>query len=349
MGLKFFEDYSAHRLAGDSASPERWNPPPEQDDENRDNIDWSVEVDSENWTAIPVNQVTGWEQGSFSDSPVIFVDGKDVGRTIAWVRSPDGYPVPVRLAEIGGVAMRYANSELRRECSQVEIVLSLPVDPFPWQEIERLGAALQEMGIRLLPAVSTDQSAIYDYSRLSKVTDHRTRDEMLALEEIMLAQTQGMSAVVDGRLEPHKAGFNRATSPVFGVIKTHYQTYLHPKGIRLLYELKGGQRTPTFVLQPAKRLTVLSWYIRLTEGLGVTPDWGFIRVEISWEWYKAQNKNTDFINRLSRVLYEYRHHDGSYDRAAVSLHPIVRAEESLGSLFPSLNTEIQRFYRQIGI
>ncbi|HMN15451.1 MAG TPA: hypothetical protein PKD55_24305, partial [Bellilinea sp.] len=160
MGLEFFEDYGAHRLAGDSAPPEHWNTPPEEEDETWDNIDWSVEMDPESWTAIPVNQVAGWDQGSFADSPVIFVDGKDVGRTIAWVRSPAGYPAPVRLAEIGGVAMRYANGELRRECSQVEVVLSLPVDLFPWREIEPLGKARQEMGIRLLPAKFIDPGAI---------------------------------------------------------------------------------------------------------------------------------------------------------------------------------------------
>jgi hypothetical protein len=221
----------------------------------------------------------------------------------------------------------------------------MPVDFFPWNEIESFAAALRQNGLRFLPATSSKPEALFDYEKMRRVTESRTREEMFTLEEAVLAQDMDTPSIVDGRLEPHSSGFNRVTSPVFGVIKIHYKTYLHPLGIRVLYDLKAGQRTPAFLLQPEKRLSVLSWYLRLTDGYGSTPDWGFVRVEISRDWFESQKKDWSFINQLSRSIYAYRHREQSYNRAAVSLHPIVRAEDSLSSLFVPSSTLIQRFYR----
>lgn len=66
----------------------------------------------------------------------------------------------------------------------------------------------------------------------------------------------------------------------------------------------------------------------------VQPKLGIVRVEASQSWFEARGRyDWDFVDQLSRTIYEYRCRERSYDRAAVSLHPIVRSEESLGSLF----------------
>ena len=57
----------------------------------------------------------------------------------------------------------------------------------------------------------------------------------------------------------------------------------------------------------------------------------------------------DFVNQLSLAIYDYRCRERSYDRAAVSLHPIVRAEESLSALFSSMGSLTNRFYRLTGL
>ena len=90
---------------------------------------------------------TDWES-----CPIRFVDGKDVGRTVAWLQSSRSEdPVPVRLSEIGAVVLRNVHGTLRREFAQVERVVSLMADSFPWDEVESFAIALQEQGFRLLP------------------------------------------------------------------------------------------------------------------------------------------------------------------------------------------------------
>ena len=88
------------------------------------------------------------------------------------------------------------------------------------------------------------------------------------------------------------------------------------------------------------------------------PNWGLVRVEASLKWFVARGYGSpekvnpsgiDFINQLSRTLYEYRCRECSYERAAVSLHPIVRAESSLGALFSPSRMLKNNFYRLTGL
>ena len=212
-----------------------------------------------------------------------------------------------------------------------------------------------------------------------------------------VAQDAETPTIVDGRLERRSGGFDTERSPVFGVIKTHRQVYLHSRGLRLLYMLEEGERTPAFFIRPAEqmekgdengnsntdergeavrarertgappqtsgkeikvRLTVVSWYVRLSGGGGMMPNWGLVRVEASLKWFVARRygspdavnqSGAEFINQLSRTLYEYRCRERSYERAAVSLHPIVRAESSLRSLFSPGGMLKNSFYRLSGL
>jgi hypothetical protein len=93
------------------------------------------------------------------------------------------------------------------------------------------------------------------------------------------------------------------------------------------------------------------------------PSLGIVRIEVSYEWFKAQGylspKGSDeievnglgqeFIDQLTRTVFEYRCRERSYRRAANSLHPIVRAEKSLGALFSPGNRLKQEFYRLTGL
>jgi hypothetical protein len=348
MSLDFITYYGGQRLEGSNPLPEKWGDIPDEEEE-REEVDLGIEIKPNAWNAITIETSNPWQPEHFPESPVRFVDGSDFGQTIAWIRSPEGYPIPIRLSQVGGVVMMLVNGELRRECEIVDRVVSMPVECFPWHEIEGFAAALRQNGLRFLPATPSSPEYLFDYQKTRRVVESRTREEMFTLEEAVLAQRTHVPTIVDGRLEPHSNGFHRATSPVFGVIKTHYKNYLHSLGIRLLYDLKAGQRTPSFLLQPEKRLSVVSWYIKLSDGFGLTPDWGYVRAEVSKEWFDTQEKDWDFINRISHAIYAYRHRENSYRRAAVSLHPIVRAEESLSALFSPSNTLIQRFYRMTQI
>jgi hypothetical protein len=343
MGLNFVSDYGGCRLQTYTPQP----PLQEERDEveqGEEQINLDFEKDQDKWTPVDLNLSSSWRPSGWPERPIRFVDGKDVGYTIAWVRAPGGFPVPIRLSQIGSVAMYLTNGECRREFATVERVVSMVVDPFPWYEVESFAAALQAHNLRLLPAFPPGGQPSYDFEQMRKAAENRSGDEMGVLEEAAIAQNADIPTIVDGRLESRRGGFDTKTSPVFGVIKTHYKRYLHAKGMQVLYQLEPGQRTPVFSL-PSKSLPVLSWYIRLAGGGGATPNWGIVRVEVPLSWFKDQKKDRKFIDQLSRTIFVYRCRERSYKRAAVSLHPIVRAEESLGSLFAPTSILTHRFYR----
>ena len=359
MALDFMQSYGGCRLDQYDPQPPLEDEPTDDEQEQADTRDLSYEVARDDWRAINILRPVGWRIDEWQERPVRFVDGKDVGETIAWVRAPRGYPVPIRLSQIGAAVMRIVDGECHREFHIVEKVVSMIADPFPWEEVESLASALQVKGYRFLPAQLPDGKPSYDFEKMRKPTQNRTNDEMRVLEEAALAQNADVPTIVDGLLEPHLGGFDPATSPVFGVIKTHRRNYLHPQGIQLLYQLEPGQRTPIFLLQEeqqsddaqrmARRVPVISWFIRLAGGGGATPNWGLVRVEVTKKWFQSRGCDAEFVNRLSLAIYEYRCRERSYGRAAVSLHPIVRAEGSLAALFSSTNSLTNRFYRLAGL
>jgi hypothetical protein len=346
MGLSFVQAYCGCRLDQYDPQPPLWDELPD-DEQNENRVDLDYEMSQDSWETITPYLPDSWRPSDWPERPVRFVDGKDVGRTVAWLRAPGGYPVPVRLSEIGGVTMQVIDGECRREFAATERVVSMVADVFPWDEVESFAAALQANGFRLLPAFPPDGTPSYDFEKMRKAAQNRSNDEMGVLEEAALAQESNVPSIVDGRLEPCQGGFEPDQSPVFGVIKTHYKNYLHPIGMQLLYQLEVGQRTPVFSL-PKEKLPVVCWYIRLSGG-GATPNWGLVRVEAPMQWFEAHGCDWNFVNRLSRTIFEYRCRERGYSRAAVSLHPIVRAEKSLGALFSPMSILTNCFYRLTGL
>ena len=359
MTIEFLRDYGGCRLNAYEPQPPLEDEPTDDQERRSDPDNLSYELDRNSWIAIDIRRPIEWSVSSWPDRPVRFIDGKDVGETIAWVRAPGGYPVPIRLAQIGAAAMRIIDRRCHRDFQLVETVVSMVQDPFPWREIESFASALQANGYRLLPAQLPEGRPSYDFERMRKPTQNRTNDEMRVLEEAAIAQDTNAPTVVDGLLEPRLGGFDPDTSPVVGVIKTHRRNYLHPLGLQLLYQLQVGQRTPMFTLpeepyiddtqRRARRIPVVSWFIRLAGESGGSPNWGLVRVEVAKRWFEAKGHDVDFVNQLSLAIFDYRCRENSYDRAAVSLHPIVRAEESLRALFSSMGSLTNRFYRLTGL
>jgi hypothetical protein len=312
----------------------------------------SYELEEDEWEPQPVLVAPGWHPATWEERPEYFVDGKDVGETVLWLRAPQGYPVAVRLAEIGAVVVKVEGGICRRECEVVERVVSMVVDFFPWDEVEDLAAACLRHNLRLLPAKRPQQEEQYfDPEEMRKAAQNRSNDEMGILEEAMLAQIQQQGrAVVDGRLEPRHGGLRGQLVPVAGVIKTHSKRYLHDQGMRVLYALGPGERTPLFTL-PSARFPVVSWYLRLTNHPNTAPHHGIIRVELPLKWFELIDwpERKHYVTQLSQLLIEYRCREASYQRSAISLHPIVRAEELLGALFTPWAMLARRFYRMTGL
>lgn len=368
MGLDFLHANGGHRMDHYTALPPMFDPA--EGEEVAEEVDLAYEDPAERWQAKPPYADTEWCVRAWAERPGRFIDGKDVGATIAWLQSPLGQPVPVRLSEIGAISVRVEEGQIRREVAVVERVVSMVADVFPWDEVEAFAAALQDHGYRFLPAHPPAGKLSFDFEHMRKAAQNRSNDEMGVLEEGVLAGDDATPVVVDGRLEPrHGAVAGLTAVPAIGVIKTHREIYLHEQGMSLLHRLAPGERTPLFALgniagSPSRsgpgsrdgasdrvRLPVVSWYLRLSGTAGAMPNWGIVRVELPRRWFEPR-RHTDgfaYVDQLCRALCAYRTSDSGYGRAAVSLHPIVRAEELLGALFTPGSLLGNRFCRLTGI
>ncbi len=224
--------------------------------------------------------------------------------------------------------MTIIDGELRREYLSLKKVASMVGTSFSESEIAGFSSELASKGISFLPA---RHEAAFEFEKLRRATQNRTKDEMIVLEEKALLINHQIPTIVDGRLEAHSSGFDKDKSPVFGVIKTHYRNYLHPVGMQLLYQLKAGQRT---LFKPQSKMPLITWRNKIG-----------LKNKASFDWFTNTHKDEHFVNKLSKVVYEYRCKEKSYRRAPVSIHPIVRAEESLASHFQPESKIVSDFYR----
>jgi hypothetical protein len=324
------------------------------DDDTQGSVNLDIEHGRDDWRPIDL----GDAEPDPDEVPRRFVDGSNVHETVAWLRDPEnGYPVPVLLAELGGVCIGADGRELRREFAIVERAVAMSVDPFPWHDIEPFAAALSEEGWRLVPArppeaVEDDDSdsqpvPAYDFERAREQARVAVLHEMTSLEEVAWGNQPGTPTLIDGRLG-RLDRCNIGRYDVVGVIKKQRADYLHPLGWKVIYDLQPGQRTPAFVV-PSKHLQVVSWYLKLDGADGQLPNWGIIRVEVSQEQFDARGGDFRYADRMSAALLKIRCRGAAYARGPVSLEPIVRAEQSLKSLFSSIPALAQHFYRLSGI
>jgi hypothetical protein len=348
MSLDFLLHYGGRRLRQYVEQPPLASPTDfANDEEERPSVALDFETPADDWQPRAVADTIDPEA-----MPRRFIDGCHSGETVAWLRDAAQHPIPVRLAEIGGVCMRIDGRSLSREFVHLERVVSLIVDPFPWHEVESFATALSEWDLRLLPAAlpkidDERRGLTYDFERMREQTRIRSQYEMEVLEELALCQNLDDLSLIDGRLG--RVQFrDLARHDVVGVIKQQRENYLHPHGWQLLYQLEPGQRTPAFRVA-SKHLPVVSWYLKLDGAHGAMPNWGIVRVEISCVHFERQRCNFRYLDRVSNALLRLRCRQGSYARAAVSMEPIVRAEESLKSLLTPPTTLAQRFYHLTGL
>lgn len=365
QGLKFIQNYGGKRIQNEFGAKDFWSEDetddaPDAPDETVINL--SLEIETGAWRAVNPQLPKSWRAQDWQNRPARFVDGKDVGQTIARLRGTDGSFVALRLAEIGSVVMKIVNGELRREFAQVERVLAMNTAVFPWEEIESFALALREHDIFLLPTKRTPEEFHMNFEKIKKFTQRRSMQEMMTLEEFALAQHDDVPTIVDGTLKDHESGFDINESPVFGVVKTQQRLYVDRQGQEILFGLPEAQRTPAFSFSydtsrtgetVKTRLPIVAWYMRLCDGECVEPNVGIVRVEVSQKWFankgygetEVNTAGKEFINQLTRTIYEYRCRQKSYRRMKISLEPIVRAEQSLGALFCPPNYLKNQFYR----
>jgi hypothetical protein len=349
---RFFRSYAAEPVGPTPAQPNV--SPDDEDGDAAESIDRTIEKAEDEWEPLTVLEQPA-KDGEF---PRRFIDGSQAGQPVLCVRSPQGWPIPLVLSEVGAVELKSVGRRFERGFVAVERVLSFVADPFPWAEVEAFAAELlnkPELRLRVLPANRPPENhSPFDYEVMRTQARARAQQEMTTLERLALAVDRSVPTLVDGPLN-RVMGAPKPDSPlVVGVAKTQAADYLHDQGWRTLLNLRPGQRTPAFRYEGSRsdggKMPVASWYLKLAGGPRLAPNWGYVRVEVPWGQFDQQFKSDfGFVNRLSRWLIDARCRTESYARMPVSLDPIVRAEDALKPLFTPVSVLVTRLYRTAGL
>jgi len=357
-GLDFLHRHQARRTQATPAPPGRPAIVPDNaEDETQarpelqaPRVELDFEVPTEAWKPRRISTCGGWaEWGSWAMRPRRFIDGKDVGRTVAWLRSQDGFPIPLRFSVIGAIAVSNQDNRLCNSWSHAQPMLSMVTSGFEPSEVAAFREALADLPtpIALQDVVCPHDEMGWDWERVAGRTRAESRRQMLDLEKQAIAQDADTPTLVDGRLDDHRGGFSFETQCVLGLIKNHRLDYFSGQDApwQAFYALEPGERTPAFAikLESANRW-VVTWFVRLCGSDGKLPDSGVVRVEVSRDFFEGHCCFED-VDRWSRLVCQYRCTDASYGRAAISIAPIVRAEELLGATFPSFEPLLGKFYR----
>ena len=320
---------------------------------------FGVERPIAEWRPMPLSEAPA-AAGEF---PERFIDGSHASQPVLSIRSAQGYPIPLLLAEVGAVALRLNGRKFEREFVAVERVLSFMADPFPWEQVEGFAAALAnspELRVRVLPArtPSREDYRPFDYEANRTQAYNRCQNEMLKLEVLALAAAPDVPTLVDGQLGGRIGETAAKDRPLLvGAVKAPTPPAFPPAGYNTLLDLKPGQRTPFYQDVRVTDGTVTdmplgSWFLRLAGGPRLAPNWGVVRIDMPWVHltrYPEGEKRTGFVNRLSRWLIDARCRTDSYARMPVSLDPIVRAEDALKPLFTPTAVLVNRLYRTAGL
>ena len=82
-----------------------------------------------------------------------------------------------------------------------------------------------------------------------------------------------------------------------GVVKSHRTLYAVDEAIEVVLRLGRGERTAVFLIEPARRTAVASWYLRLREAVGRDPMFALVRVEVAREPAEDITARADEVSR----------------------------------------------------
>lgn len=312
-------------------------------------VDRDYELPLIDWRAIPC-------AAPVRPMPMRFVDGSINARTIGTLTDTDGRQRPMLMAVVSAAALELEEGYLRRRDGDYEVdtILTMINRGLRRDDLDLLKSAVADMGIRLVDIPARTLSTDFELARDN--TFDAARTEMLQAEKSLVLLGLDRPTVVDGVLEDRLDDLAVWDVPVVGVVKQllRIRYHLHQAGINLVYTLRPGERTPAIVLQTHVTRhdfrPVVSWYLRLHGGEGIAPSWGVVRVAVPQEYFEnTLGKDFTYLNELSGWLYSLRCRDRSYQRMPVSLEPVVRVEDNLRALRPSLDLAIGRFQAAAGL
>ena len=291
----------------------------------------SYEVPAWEWRPIP-------GEGVPEEPPLRFIDGSLHSRTVGVIRVGGGLR-PLVLASVGAVELRLEGRKLWRgpDGHRIDSVLCVAANQMGTDLTLELSHAVAERGMRLIARESDVET--HDFEMIRRRAWDFAKGEMEELERQLLLRDPATPALADGLLERRLVTIESQRQPAIGMVKQVLRHYLPAPLTSMLYELAPGERTPAFLLQ-TKNAQLVSWYLRLGEGELMGPGQGIIRLSMPMEYlerrFPSPSERTRELSAISHWLRQVRCRERSYGRAAVSLEPIVRAEEQLRSLLPPI-------------
>jgi hypothetical protein len=315
----------------------------EQDDEEavRSRLrELSWEVPAASWRPLDC-------AGEPERPPRRFIDGSMATRTIGVVQV-DGVRRPLVLAAVGALELWLDDRRLRRppDGCLLRTVLSLVANGVPAQERAELAEGLAELGVDLLTSETGDATA--DFEVLRRRSFDLAKQAMERAERDLLLRLPDVPALVDGLVERRLATVVSQSMPVVGMVKRQMRQYLPSSHLSMLYELGAGQRTPAFLLE-TEHARVVSWYLRLSTTEMAGPGYGLVRLTMPLEYLTHLRDPSAEISALSAFVRGLRHREASYARVGVSLEPIVRVEDELHVLMPSIDELSGRLARALAV
>lgn len=308
----------------------------------------SAEADDEDAQRARLEQasyeVPAWEwkpiaaAGEPTEPPVRFIDGGLHSRTVGVIRV-DGTLRPLILASVGAIELRLDGRRLRRppDGLKTDCVVCLTANGMATELVLELSQAAAALGVRVIARESDSEP--HDFEVIRRRAWDFAKGEMEELERRLLLRDATSPALADGLLERRLVTIESQRQPALGMVKQVLRHYLPAPLTSMLYELRPGERTPAFLLQ-TKNAQLVSWYLRLGEGELMGPGQGLVRLSVPLEYierrFPTPTERTAELSALSSFLRRIRCRELSYGRAAVSLEPIVRAEEQLHASLPPI-------------
>jgi hypothetical protein len=306
----------------------------EEDESRADTREFDFELPVDQWRAIPPGP-------SPEDAPVRFVDGTIVSRVTGSI-TVGGRRRPLIAATIAAACLEIEGRALKRTAWKTDKVLCVNSNGIEPSALLQANASLEPLGARLLDS-EAEEPGDFDTMRRS------TRSiAMLAMEEAerdVMLEGVTRPTLVDGLLE-RRLQAQRHDVPVVGLVKRQIATYLPWELQELAYSLEPGERTPAFILRTVQHVDIVNCYLRLSAEAGASPTYGLVRMTVPLQ-YVQRTYGPGFPSYLSGLaghLYRLRHRDLAYDRAGISIEPIVRVEDHLHALRPNLDTLIHKLH-----
>lgn len=281
--------------------------------------------------------------------PNWFLDGSVTSLEIAGSANDDlGYPRVIRAGQMGvGATCRIPDIPNRKYFWRF---VALNTSGYTRAEISPLREDLRQAEIPhdLLdwsPSNEKEQDAALDLMIVRSLVRNQTRDEMLVRER-RLVEEIAEPIYCDGRYVDHAPASDNFL--VVGVIKSQRARYLSGRPLRVLYNLREGERTPAFLIERSRGQRrrsagnqVVTFYVRLTSPNIVGPGGGLARIEISERYLRSQSQNGQvltqenqmLLNAIAADLTQLRTRDTTYARGAVTVEPIRLIERELRLIF----------------